>query len=541
MAYLKSLLVMSLMTVSSVAMADNVTVDNLTIKNGASGNVVIKLDKTSSLSQMSFVVTLPDGLKYNNFASSSRLSKNFDLSYTEKIAGTNKVAVTIFSDNNTVIPNASGELLTLNVTAEKYFDEAAQIKVSSITAATNKAEKVAIADAVASVHSPALSAALSYETETVAEGTKVYLYLSNDYPVGVVSGKITLPAGIKFADTACTETTIGNMQLKSNDTEGDRYFVLSSPSASLAASSTKQLMTTFTVSGGSESPISISDILMTNAQEKSSAAESLNIIIEEEAGLPGDANDDGVVNVLDFVAVANAILGHAPEGFNFKNAKCSDDGSSNLTIVDLQVISNIILDGSSLKAKSKAAKQSVGTAVVEIPSFTINAGGQTTVDVNISNIGNFSGYQFDVMLPTGISVKSINLSNARTGSNTPDYFNGSLMNDGSYRVLCASLSGKAFAGTEGTVATITLVADEDMETGTYSLDMNNAITAFSGKALNTTSPSTSFTVAAPTAIDAVAADEASSTDVYDVAGKNLGKEANVRRGIYIIDGKKQAK
>ena len=58
---------------------------------------------------------------------------------------------------------------------------------------------------------------------------------------------------------------------------------------------------------------------------------------------PGDVDGNGKINVVDFTAIANYILGKAPAGFIEKAADVSGDGKAN--VVDLTAVANIILYG----------------------------------------------------------------------------------------------------------------------------------------------------------------------------------------------------
>jgi hypothetical protein len=57
--------------------------------------------------------------------------------------------------------------------------------------------------------------------------------------------------------------------------------------------------------------------------------------------IPGDANCDGLVNVLDIIATANYIMGSNPEPFCFDNADVNLDGI--IDVLDLVATANIIL------------------------------------------------------------------------------------------------------------------------------------------------------------------------------------------------------
>ena len=60
--------------------------------------------------------------------------------------------------------------------------------------------------------------------------------------------------------------------------------------------------------------------------------------------MTGDINGDGVVDVSDYIGIANFILGSAPEGFNEKTADVNNDG--NIDVSDYIGVANIILTGS---------------------------------------------------------------------------------------------------------------------------------------------------------------------------------------------------
>jgi len=60
--------------------------------------------------------------------------------------------------------------------------------------------------------------------------------------------------------------------------------------------------------------------------------------------LPGDGNGDGVVDISDYIGVANHILGNTPDGFNVDAADVNKDGV--IDISDYIGVANIILTGS---------------------------------------------------------------------------------------------------------------------------------------------------------------------------------------------------
>ena len=71
----------------------------------------------------------------------------------------------------------------------------------------------------------------------------------------------------------------------------------------------------------------------------------INVIVKakDEPVLLGDVNNDGTVDISDYIGVANHILGNTPEGFNEKAADINEDGA--IDISDYIGVANIILTG----------------------------------------------------------------------------------------------------------------------------------------------------------------------------------------------------
>lgn len=77
---------------------------------------------------------------------------------------------------------------------------------------------------------------------------------------------------------------------------------------------------------------------------------------------PGDVNGDGKINVVDFTAIANHILGKSPAGFIEKAADVNGDGKVN--VVDLTAVANLILYGSSSKNSVKSMRMVQAPVIV---------------------------------------------------------------------------------------------------------------------------------------------------------------------------------
>ena len=254
----------------------------------------------------------------------------------------------------------------------------------------------------------------------------------------------------------------------------------------------------------------------------------------------GDANGDKKVDVADFTAVASYILGSIPVTFVDVAADVNSDQTIN--VADITGVSNIILYGSQISAASAKAvtiggKKSI-KSVIQAEDFTINAGEEHTIDIEIENpTTQFSAYQFDMHLPDGIKVKNVALGNDRTNAQKTNYLDFAELSDGITRVICASTKDIAFTGTEGTVARVTLVADNNIMAGNYSVGIDNVILSQAGQSEMPESITFNANVSMATGITETQSEDINKRNVmYDIMGRKMNNSP--RHGIYIMNGKK---
>lgn len=101
--------------------------------------------------------------------------------------------------------------------------------------------------------------------------------------------------------------------------------------------------------------VSVTNIKMgvSNLSDKY-AGNDLQTTFSVKAGLRGDANGDGEVNVTDIMAVANSILGIQMQIFDETAADVNRDGDVNVT--DIMGIANIILGVTTQSSGSRASR-----------------------------------------------------------------------------------------------------------------------------------------------------------------------------------------
>ena len=216
----------------------------------------------------------------------------------------------------------------------------------------------------------------------------------------------------------------------------------------------------------------------------------------------GDVNVDGSVDVADFIAVANHILGNTPEVFVHKAADVNVDNS--IDVADFIGIANMILNGTAGAANQGQMMMAPRRADSVIPTdidaldnaiyvepITAAPGTQQVLSLKMKNTGDVAGFELNLQLPDGITIATdeddmlmVELSTERTNSRKTDYFNSAIQDDGTLKILCGSSTanpqtGKVytFSGNEGEVARITVDIPADYEAGEYDVHVLNAIMA----------------------------------------------------------------
>lgn len=141
------------------------------------------------------------------------------------------------------------------------------------------------------------------------------------------------------------------------------------------------------------------------------------------------------------------------------------------------------------------------TKYVYADAMTANAGDEVTLSVKMKNDSQISGYQYDLVLPEGMSVVTdeddfpmVFLSTARTTPAKMNFFDQSLISPSHLRVLCYSSKGYSFSGNDGEVTLITVKVDENMVSGTYDLRLEDIQLSYSGNSYDTALKTVPITV-----------------------------------------------
>ena len=168
-------------------------------------------------------------------------------------------------------------------------------------------------------------------------------------------------------------------------------------------------------------------------------------VVEEPVFTAGDVNDDGAINIGDYVDVASYILEQNPQPFNFLAADL--DGNNTVNVADLVGVAYLGLhfEGAQLLAPALDLEDA-------IIAMDADFEGNKLFIILSNNVG-ISALQLDLRLPQGMALLDAALT-SRASSSHQATFNR--LPNGDYRLLASSSTCKAFSGSDGAVLTLTL-------------------------------------------------------------------------------------
>lgn len=208
----------------------------------------------------------------------------------------------------------------------------------------------------------------------------------------------------------------------------------------------------------------------------------------------GDANDDGMINITDVVAVISYMLKESPNPFIFKAADVNCDEMINVT--DVVGIIDIMTSGASsakpeMAMAKKAVKKSAKTGnSLEIVPFTVAAGTTSmNVALELNNPGDeFTALECKVFLPEGVDwdytidrrgnkiYKQPTFNEDRTDANYHT-INSISKVDGGYYVIVYSDKKEIFLDEDGALLYLPLVFDENINPGVYDIRVGDIVLA----------------------------------------------------------------
>ena len=167
--------------------------------------------------------------------------------------------------------------------------------------------------------------------------------------------------------------------------------------------------------------------------------------------LPGDANGNGEVSVIDIVTSAQYIIFQNPDPFLFEAADLNNDDQ--ITVTDLALIANLILYPT-MDAPKRVPAFDLSDNQIHGNDIQLNVGDTQTVTITLDNMEEYSAFQMDVKLPSGLTASNFRMIN-QSGSHS---LITSEEKDGIIRVLCYSPSLANLGNDEKTLLTFNVTA-----------------------------------------------------------------------------------
>ncbi len=192
--------------------------------------------------------------------------------------------------------------------------------------------------------------------------------------------------------------------------------------------------------------VTLTNVILADAGAITYYAPEVATTIQVKSYARGDANGDGMVNVGDYVTVANFIMEQDPTPFVFSAADVDENGS--IDVGDLVGVANIVLGDEILAAPAQPSQD----------GLTLNGKCATddtddyVVTLDLSNEMMLTAWQMDVTLPQGLS-----LDRARLSSRAVDHqLVVNELGDGTIRLLGSSMANSELAGNQGALLTLEL-------------------------------------------------------------------------------------
>lgn len=301
-----------------------------------------------------------------------------------------------------------------------------------------------------------------------------------------------------------------------------------------------------------EYPIIMKTIVLSDANAKAYEVDYLKTTLKISSYTLGDVNNDGKINVSDFSAMANYLMGNPGEVFIEKAGDLNADGIVN--VADMTALANLILFGNIVKPESAMQIKSKKVSLPEVTAYVekTDAENEYQLTLALDNKGiKYSGFQFDMLLPEGVQVKKdafnnneVRLSDTRQAANA--LFMSNMIADHTFRVLGASATGDIYSGTTGDFIKLLLVAEDGMNAEDAVVTINNMVLAKDGRGVSPQAITTNLPIGETTSISNI--EQGKFVNVYDLKGFCLKSHVtiqqalkNLPKGVYIINGKKVVK
>ena len=341
-----------------------------------------------------------------------------------------------------------------------------------------------------------------YDTEVMKGSTfELPVYMTNVDGISAFQCDIYLSSGLQmnYNDEGDYAFTLNSNRATSSHTiaselqaDGAIRVIVYSNSSKLFRGNDGELFTlNLSVSSLLNQSVSIRNIHLSTADEVEYLSADITSNITVKTFTPADVDDNGMVTIVDVVAVVNRLLGSSSGKFVFEAADMDQNGE--ITIVDVVAVVNVLL-GRNVQA---TGARSILHSDIHVADAEVAAGETTTLYVKLDNAQAYTAMQVDVELTEGLSIEGVEM--VGNASHTVTY-------NAEGRIAAYSLVNRTFNGGESLMA-ITVKADESF-TGTAHLDFANVRVVSKDVVETTLADAFSTVTGGAYGIDAVEADKA---------------------------------
>ena len=197
--------------------------------------------------------------------------------------------------------------------------------------------------------------------------------------------------------------------------------------------------------------IQLKNTLLTNTDFVDLVAPDVAANVNVKAYLLGDANNSGTVTVGDVVVTAQYVLELSPQPFVFEAADVNMD--NNITVADVSRIAWMVLNPA-MNAPMRAPVLWNNGDLMGAEGISLKPSETRRVSITLDNEMDYSAFQLDLMLPSGLTASNFQL----TGRASGHAFDVNTLQNGNIRALCYSPLLTAFSGHEGALLTFDVTA-----------------------------------------------------------------------------------
>ena len=237
-----------------------------------------------------------------------------------------------------------------------------------------------------------------------------------------------------------------------------------------------------------------------------------NSVDDENDGLKGDANGDGIIDVADIVYMVNYIMEKPATDFVVENADMDDDG-----VIDVADITLVV------KAIMNSDSPSLSRGQLKNGAMLRNLSNGTCA-LNCTNAANYVAAQFEVTVPADSEISEIKLNDSRMNGHQVIWHQ---IAPNRYRVVIYSANNHAFVGNKGDLLAI------KTNSGNVNVSIEKAIFVTEQGEKNFFNVTNSHTNGISNVSSGV-----NRKTIFTIDGRQMNAE-KLTKGIYVVNGKKQ--